>query len=452
MQNVKLINRSVGLQENLTQEIAYAARVSNPANQNNHETDERLIRYLMRNQHWSPFEMVSVCLEIRTTRDIARQILRHRSFSFQEFSQRYAEVDINQFINRAARLQDTKNRQNSIETDNNTLASEWDQLQEAVSIVVADAYSWAIDNGIAKEQARCVLPEGMTPSTMYMNGTLRSWIHYIQLRSGNGTQKEHKEIAVLCAKAIKPIFSMIMEFVDGYSEEERSREADQGKHSESNNLLNPSDSASQKPISKKEACEILNISYNTTRLAKIIQDHLDTQKFIETRKSLNKGKSATPEEIQSVVIEYLRGENISNIAAGLFRSAGFVKSIIERIGVPQRGNEDDMVNNVDYLPEQCVADSFEENELAWSARYHTLVRVGKELTIEFQESRKGMKVIDYEAKYGAKCYQIYVIENVNSEDSFFPGVQTGGYNAYALAYDLGSLRHLKALGINLDKL
>ena len=233
MQQVKLINHSIGMQNNLIEEVAFAARVSNPANQNNHETDERLIRYLMRNQHWSPFEMVSVCLEIKTTRDIARQILRHRSFSFQEFSQRYAAVDMDAFVIREARLQDTKNRQNSIETDDDIIQAEWLRRQDKLLDEIADTYEWALIKGIAKEQARCVLPEGMTASTMYMNGTLRSWIHYIQLRSANGTQKEHREVAILCAKAIKPVFPMIMEFTNGYSEEERAREAISREHSES---------------------------------------------------------------------------------------------------------------------------------------------------------------------------------------------------------------------------
>jgi len=223
--NVKLINYSQGPFENilgvdvpstmsLLDQIAYAARVSNPANQNNSETSEKLVRYLIKNQHWSPLEMVSVCLEIETTRDIARQILRHRSFSFQEFSQRYADASQLGFETREARLQDTKNRQNSIETDDATLIETWRQRQNQIMDEVEDAYTWALANGIAKEQARAVLPEGMTKSRMYMNGTLRSWVHYIQLRSANGTQKEHQEIAIACAKAIEPIFPMIMEYTN----------------------------------------------------------------------------------------------------------------------------------------------------------------------------------------------------------------------------------------------
>jgi thymidylate synthase (FAD) len=217
--SVKLISYSRGNNVDLLEEVAYAARVSNPANQNNSTSSDKLIRYLIKNQHWSPFEMVSVCLEINTTRDIARQILRHRSFSFQEFSQRYADASQLGFELRDARLQDTKNRQNSIELDQENdgqkiLEGTWKNKQEQLKQMVQDTYEWALANGIAKEQARAVLPEGMTKSRMYMNGTLRSWIHYIQLRSANGTQKEHKEIAIACAEAIKPIFPMIEEFVN----------------------------------------------------------------------------------------------------------------------------------------------------------------------------------------------------------------------------------------------
>ena len=200
--------------ENMTELVAFCARVSNPSNQSNKDTSEKLIRYLVKNQHWSPLEMVSMCLEIETTRDIARQILRHRSFSFQEFSQRYAdptqELD---FVTREARLQDTKNRQNSIETDNLALQSFWETRQKRVIEEAKNAYDWAIANGIAKEQARAVLPEGLTVSRLYMNGTLRSWIHYIQLRSANGTQKEHQEIALKCAEVIAKVFPMANEFV-----------------------------------------------------------------------------------------------------------------------------------------------------------------------------------------------------------------------------------------------
>jgi thymidylate synthase (FAD) len=204
---------------NMQELVAYCARVSNPANQFNSETSEKLIRYLVRNSHWSPLEMVSACIEITTTRDIARQILRHRSFSFQEFSQRYADpVQELDFILREARLQDPKNRQNSIDVDLKTddgrrLAYQWEQMQKGVIEKAKDAYSWAVEHGIAKEQARAVLPEGNTVSRLYMNGTIRSWIHYIQLRAANGTQKEHILVANECAKAIAKIFPMATEFL-----------------------------------------------------------------------------------------------------------------------------------------------------------------------------------------------------------------------------------------------
>src|SRR5210317_269516 len=189
--------------------VAYCARVSNPDNQINNETSTKLLKYLIRENHWSPFEMVSACLEIETTRDIARQILRHRSFSFQEFSQRYANpVKDLEFVTREARLQDLKNRQNSIENDDEEISNIWIEKQEHLINEARETYNWAIENGIAKEQARAVLPEGNTVSRMYMNGTLRSWIHYIELRSGNGTQKEHMEIAVTCAEVITKIFPM----------------------------------------------------------------------------------------------------------------------------------------------------------------------------------------------------------------------------------------------------
>jgi thymidylate synthase (FAD) len=193
--------------------IAYCARVSNPNNQNNIETNEKLVKYLMKHKHWSPLEMVSACLEIETTRDIARQILRHRSFSFQEFSQRYADPtqDLS-FEIREARLQDLKNRQNSIKTDNEELELEWRQKQEDLIKQATDTYTWAIENGIAKEQARAVLPEGNTMSRMYVNGTLRSWIHYIELRGANGTQQEHIDIAHAVADVIANIFPLAEEF------------------------------------------------------------------------------------------------------------------------------------------------------------------------------------------------------------------------------------------------
>jgi thymidylate synthase (FAD) len=199
--------------------IAFCARVSNPSNQFNMDTSEKLIKYLVKNKHWSPLEMVSACIEIETTRDIARQILRHRSFSFQEFSQRYADPtkDLD-FVLREARFQDTKNRQNSIEInmqndDDRRLAFQWEEQQKRVINAAKDAYSWAVEHGIAKEQARAVLPEGNTVSRMYMNGSLRSWIHYIELRAENGTQKEHREIAKAIAQIIAEVFPLANEFV-----------------------------------------------------------------------------------------------------------------------------------------------------------------------------------------------------------------------------------------------
>jgi len=224
--NVQLLSYSQSTQEFATQGIgdaqeliAYCARVSNPSNQFNTDTSEKLIRYLVKHQHWSPLEMVSACLEITTTRDIARQMLRHRSFSFQEFSQRYADPTKDlEFVLREARLQDTTNRQNSIEIvlDNpeaRNLAMGWERAQQRVKMAAIEAYEWAITNGIAKEQARAVLPEGMMSSRLYMNGTLRSWIHFIELRSGHGTQKEHMEVARACAEAITAIFPMASDLV-----------------------------------------------------------------------------------------------------------------------------------------------------------------------------------------------------------------------------------------------
>ena len=193
--------------------IAYCARVSNPNNQNNIETNEKLVKYLMKHKHWSPLEMVSACLEIETTRDIARQILRHRSFSFQEFSQRYADPTQDlEFEIREARLQDPKNRQNSVETDDVELQAMWEDKQRAVINTALDAYKFAVSNGIAKEQARAVLPEGNTVSRLYVNGTLRSWVHYIELRGANGTQKEHMQVAWAVADAIANIFPLAAEF------------------------------------------------------------------------------------------------------------------------------------------------------------------------------------------------------------------------------------------------
>jgi thymidylate synthase (FAD) len=220
--NVRLVSysqptgefRDMGI-ENAQELIAYCARVSNPANQLNTDTSEKLIRYLVKHQHWSPLEMVSACIEITTTRDIARQILRHRSFSFQEFSQRYADptTDLD-FVLRESRLQDTKNRQNSIEVDDPALEAWWDAQQKFVIDNVKRIYSEAINRGMAKEQARAILPEGNTVSRLYMNGTLRSWIHFVELRSANGTQKEHQEVARACAEVIANVFPMVNDFVD----------------------------------------------------------------------------------------------------------------------------------------------------------------------------------------------------------------------------------------------
>ena len=219
MTQVKLISHStapegLGL-EDCQELIAFCARVSNPSNQMNKETSEKLIKYLIKHKHWSPLEMVSACLEINTTRDIAHQIVRHRSFSFQEFSQRYADPSEfgDQFVLREARLQDDKNRQNSIEVDNEILHNEWARKQSEVIKLAKETYEWAIDKGIAKEQARAVLPEGNTKTRLYMNGTLRSWVHYIELRSANGTQKEHMEIAKACARVIAEIFPMTAELI-----------------------------------------------------------------------------------------------------------------------------------------------------------------------------------------------------------------------------------------------
>ncbi len=227
--NVKLISYSQASKEmletydkhlipNIQDLVSYCARVSNPTNQLNTETSDRLLRYLIKHKHWSPFEMVSACLEIESTRDIVRQILRHRSFSFQEFSQRYADPTKElSFTIRDARLQDPSNRQNSIELDftnpdHRELAANWREKQQKVIRTANSAYEWAVSNGIAKEQARAVLPEGLTISKLYINGTLRSWIHYIELRSANGTQQEHIDIALACADVISKVFPLISEF------------------------------------------------------------------------------------------------------------------------------------------------------------------------------------------------------------------------------------------------
>lgn len=195
--------------------ISFCARVSNPSNQMNMETTEKLLGYLAKHKHWSPFEMANATMEIETTRDIARQMLRHRSFAFQEFSQRYADPKEfgDQFVIREARLQDMKNRQNSIEVEDADLQAKWELVQKDVIQSAKEAYEWAINNGIAKEQARAVLPEGNTKSRLYMQGSIRSWIHFIELRSGNGTQKEHIEVARACAEAIVSIFPLVDSYI-----------------------------------------------------------------------------------------------------------------------------------------------------------------------------------------------------------------------------------------------
>ena len=218
MANVKLISYTQPPypMETLTDLVAYCARVSNPSNQLNNETSDKLIKYLMDHKHWSPLEMVNVCLEINTTRDIAHQIVRHRSFSFQEFSQRYADVKNmgEMFVLREARMQDKKNRQNSIELNmNSPIHDKWIKRQLAVRALAEETYNWAIYNGIAKEQARVVLPEGLTKSKLYMNGTLRSWVHYVDLRTTKGTQKEHLIIAQECGEIIKGLFPVMNKFI-----------------------------------------------------------------------------------------------------------------------------------------------------------------------------------------------------------------------------------------------
>jgi thymidylate synthase (FAD) len=217
---VELVSHSIPTAElmaagvtDLQELVAYCARISNPGNQYNTETSEKLLKYLLKHKHFSPFEMASVCCSIETTRDIARQILRHRSFSFQEFSQRYAVADLG-IEYKEARLQDTKNRQNSIDTNDIALATEWERKQAQVVQASKQAYDWALSNGIAKEQARAVLPEGITASRLYMQGTLRSWLHYIELRSGPETQKEHREVAKACAEVISKIFPLASKLVD----------------------------------------------------------------------------------------------------------------------------------------------------------------------------------------------------------------------------------------------
>lgn len=226
--DVKLVAISRPVDPNMSPEdlLAYCARVSNPANQEDHQTSSRLLKYCIRNKHWSVFEMVNVTIEINTTRDIARQILRHRSFSYQEFSQRYADPSALGFTIRQARMQDKKNRQNSIETDDDELLTTWHMKQEQLLHEIKMAYKWAISMGIAKEQARAILPEGITNSRLYMNGTLRSWIHYCQLRMGNGTQKEHREVATKCWEILCQEFPFLHTLTPGLSEEEKQEQVE----------------------------------------------------------------------------------------------------------------------------------------------------------------------------------------------------------------------------------
>jgi thymidylate synthase (FAD) len=215
------VTKPVDMQDVQTSEelVAYCARVSNPTNQANHETAPRLMRYLVKHQHWSPFEMVSIVVEINTTRDIARQILRHRSFSFQEFSQRYAEMQDN-LIPRELRMQDTANRQNSLEVVDELVKSRWSEMQTRLANVAQEIYREALLYGVAKEVARVVLPEGMTPSRLYMSGSLRSWIHYVRLRTGNGTQKEHRELAFECRDVLIDAFPSLTEIFDPFDPDE----------------------------------------------------------------------------------------------------------------------------------------------------------------------------------------------------------------------------------------
>lgn len=208
----------------------------------------------------------------------------------------------------------------------------------------------------------------------------------------------------------------------------------------------------EKPITKKEACQILNINYNTTRLQRIIDEYLERKENLERRKAANRGKPADAMEIKTAITEYLDGEPISEIAKGLFRSPSFVRGIIERTGVPQRPTSKEGRRGVDLIPDSCVAQEFRPGEIVWSARHHTTAVIVRELTPEYQQGCKGLRFVDYESKYGAKAYQIYVTENIDSSDSFFPHVERGGYNATSIAYDLGRLSHLEEFGVDLQRL
>lgn len=221
-------------------------------------------------------------------------------------------------------------------------------------------------------------------------------------------------------------------------------------------LLNPSSSqqgteATQKAITKKEACEILNISYNTTRLNAIIEGHLEQKAYVKKRKSQNRGRPASDAEISEAVTDYLSGANVTDISKRLFRSVGFVRAILEGVGVPQRPTGEER-KAIDYFPDECVSEDFAEGEIAWSAIYHSAVRVGKRMTKEYQDSKQGLSTVDYESKYATPAYQIYVVQKVDSEDTFFSSVTQGGFSAYSTAYDLGKLEHLKKYGVDLNRL
>lgn len=218
-------------------------------------------------------------------------------------------------------------------------------------------------------------------------------------------------------------------------------------------LLNPNTSApvTEKAITKKQACDILNIAYNTTRLSAIIEGHLEQKAYVKKRKSQNRGRPATDAEIGEAVTDYLQGANLTDISKRLFRSVGFVRNILELVGVPQRPTGEER-KAIDYFPDECVSEDFSEGEIAWSAIYHSAVKIGKRLTQEYQESKPGLATVDYDAKYSTPVYQIYVVQKVDSEDTFFTSVTQGGFSAYSKAYDLGKLEHLKKYGIDLTRL
>ena len=217
------------------------------------------------------------------------------------------------------------------------------------------------------------------------------------------------------------------------------------------NLLNPQEGG-HKPITKKEACDILNIAYNTTRLTRILEDFEEQRAFVAKRKSQNRGKPASDTEICEAVTAYLQGESFSDIAKRLFRSTGFVKTMLDKIGVPARPSNKEERAETEYFPDECVSEDFAEGEIAWSSTYHSTVVVGQRLTQEYQEQSPGLNNFDYEAKYGTFCYSVYVVQKVDSEDTFFSYVQTGGFNAYVPAYELGKLEHLKKYGLDLTRL